>query len=276
MSMPRPNYRVLLSYDAERKVYIARVPELAHCQAEGATRSEAITQLEGELDALMQNLAERGTRPPEAIDEQPVSGDLAVKISRSLQRELTFQAQLDGIEISQLVSELLAGGLESRQRGRRRRPGNEAAQSEERGPRPEAARREARSETDEDAQPASLNERGEREGRFEGRGRRGGNYNHGGASRFQGYLEDRASFIEYVRQVEQEGNRPRNEGRFTGGRGDGGGRPGPRQHERGGRRDERPNRENRGDRDNRPRSGGPSGGASGKPTTSSHDPDTTG
>ena len=67
--MSKPNYRVVISFDGERKTYTARVPELAHCTAEGATRAEAMSQLEQELEAILAGLASQGKLPPPAIDD---------------------------------------------------------------------------------------------------------------------------------------------------------------------------------------------------------------
>lgn len=243
--MSRPNYRVLLSYDGERKVFVARIPELPPCTGEGATRSEAIANMERELDALLQNLGDSGSRVPGAIDDLPASGELSVKVSRSLQRDLAFHAQVEGVELNQFLAELLAAGLEHRLRSGRpqRRPHpNEAG--------PDAERRSERSHG---------NERSDREhdgGRWRDRDRNN-------AARFHGLLEDRASFMEYVRGLESEGGHGNHRGPRQGGgpgydrgghdnRGGGRGRPyqGPGQnqgqgHGQGprGERNDRPNRD---------------------------------
>ena len=127
--MSRPNYRVVLSFDSERKTYIARVPELQHCTAEGSTRAEAIAQVEQEIDALLSNLLSQGKSMPPAIDDTPQSGEFTVKVSRGLHRELLWQAASDGVEIGQFAGELLSAALENRRGSRGRRPqfdGNQA------------------------------------------------------------------------------------------------------------------------------------------------------
>lgn len=237
--MSSPNYRVHVSFDGERKVFVARVPELPACLGEGATRGEALTNMERELDALVANFADRGARPPVAADDEAVSGELQLQVSRSLHRELLFAARAEGVEPAQLVSELLAAGLEHRQRRTAgRRPSSPEASSESAG-----------------------NSRGRDAGHDAGRG--GRFYDDGGrrgdrntAARFHGLLEDRASFMEYVRGVEAEGRAPANRGGFGGG--DRGRRPpGPG----GGRRPE-------GRDDGRgPRGGGGAGGG-GRPGSS--------
>jgi predicted RNase H-like HicB family nuclease len=120
--MSSPNYRVHVSFDGERKVFVARVPELPACLGEGATRSEALINMERELEALVANFADRGARPPVAADDEAVSGELQLQVSRSLHRELLFAARAEGVELGQLVSELVAAGLEHRQRRSGRRP----------------------------------------------------------------------------------------------------------------------------------------------------------
>src|SRR5262249_34149547 len=97
--------------------FIARIPELVPCTGEGATRGEALLNMERELDALLQNLTDSGGRWPVAIDDLAAdSGELTLKVSRSLGRDLAFQAQVEGVELGQLAAEILAAGLEHRLR----------------------------------------------------------------------------------------------------------------------------------------------------------------
>lgn len=187
--MSRPNYRVVLAFDSERKTFTARVPELPHCTAEGLTRAEAILHVEEELEALYANLLSQGRTPPLPLDELPDSGDITVKTSRGLHRDLRWQAAQEGVDLSQLAAELLAQGLEQRRQARPRRSyENQPSHSDQRGPR---------------------NDGGDR--------RRGGPPNH--------MLDDRAHFIEYVRNLENDGRRgpgqgPSRDGRRNDSRGD--------------------------------------------------------
>lgn len=243
--MERPNYRVLLSYDSERKVFTARVPELPPCVGEGANRGEALANMERELDALLGNAGEQGGRLPPAIDELPSSGEITVKVSKTLHRDLAFLAQVEDIELSQLASELLASGLEHRQRAGRpqRRPQHSAGPREHQNAGEEPPRRQDRPE-----------HRGEHRGDNEGNRWRGGDRNT--AARFHGLLEDRASFMEYVRGLESEGGHGRPPRGNYGGQGGHGGQGGGGYDRGGGRRG--PPRGDRPPRDRRP--GGAGGG----------------
>lgn len=243
--MSSPNYRVHVSFDGERKVFVARVPELPACLGEGASRSEALINMERELEALVANFADRGARPPVAADDEAVSGELQLQVSRSLHRELLFAARAEGVELGQLVSELLAAGLEHRQRRSARRPSA-----------PEASSESAGNSRGRDAGPD-----GGRGGRYYDDGGRRGDRNT--AARFHGLLEDRAHFMEYVRGVEAEGRAPSGRGGFGGG--DRGRRPpGPglgRRPE--GRPEGRPDARPEGRPSNRDDGRGPRGGGSG-------------
>src|SRR6185436_11225000 len=117
------NYRVLVHYDPDRSVYVARAPELEHCSAEGTTRAEALAKVEEEMNAQLDVIREQGGTPPTAFDgnELAYSGELGVKVSRTLHGDLAWQARAEGIEMSQLLAEILAGALEGR-RQRARRP----------------------------------------------------------------------------------------------------------------------------------------------------------
>src|SRR5689334_22649863 len=85
--MSKPNYRVIVTFDGERKLFAARAPELEHCTAEGATRAEAIAKAEEEIDAQLANMLSHGSTPPRAVDEEQFSGEVTAKVSKTLHRD---------------------------------------------------------------------------------------------------------------------------------------------------------------------------------------------
>jgi predicted RNase H-like HicB family nuclease len=215
-----PNYRVVVQFDPERKVFTARAPELEHCSGEGATRAEAVSKVEEEIEATLGNMKESGTNPPPGLDDggddPTLTGDLTAKVSRSLHRDLAWQARLEGLEIGQLVSELLAGAIDARrqQRGRRPNPQDRSGNTSDQGQRGG----------------------GDRGPRRDDRRQGGGQQGQGG--RYHAIMDDRATFLEYVRGLEkqQQGPGGGQQGNFRGGgRGDGGGGRGRRGPGPGGR-----------------------------------------
>lgn len=202
--MSKPNYRATLTFDPERRIFVARAPELEHCSGEGATRAEAVAKLEEEIDAQLANMLSHGSTPPRAVDEETFSGEVTAKVSKLLHRDLTYQARSEGIDLDHLVGELLASALESRRQTRGARSGNSRPR-------------------DDQMPHDNVGNRYEGGGRQRGFGGRGNNAH---------ILDDRANFIEYVRGLEQQGG-------GMGGRhgGHGGGPPGGggRRRGRGGR-----------------------------------------
>jgi len=203
-----PNYRVVVQYDPARYVFVARAPELRHISGEGASRGEALAHLEEEIDAQLANAKESGGSLPPPTDgesDDSFSGELTAKVSRGLHRELAFQARAEGVELGPLVGELLAQGLEARRQGRRR----PAAQ--------------ASGERDERPQAASAPGPGPQQGNDRRPPYRGGQ-----GGRYHAIMEDRATFLEYVRGLESGGGPPRNRGDRRRGPGPGGGGGGGR------------------------------------------------
>lgn len=122
--MTNTNYRMIISYSESKTAFIAQAPELPGCVAEGATREEAIRKLEEEMAAQVENIAAQGLPIPEPIDAQDFNGNLTVKVSSTLHRDLAFMAKQEEVEIETLLVELLTRGVNQRwmSRGRQQRP----------------------------------------------------------------------------------------------------------------------------------------------------------
>ncbi len=186
--MSKPNYRVTVQYDSDRKTFVASVLELEHCRAEGATRAEAIAKAEEEIDAQLANMLSHGSTPPRALDEEQFTGEFSLKISKQLHRDLAFFARNEGVDLSHAAGEMLAAAIDARKQGRGR-PGSRP--SEESGNRHSGA-----------------NESGPRRGGY-------------GRSSYSPALDDRANFIEYVRGLEQSQGQAHGPGHGRGGHGGG-------------------------------------------------------
>jgi predicted RNase H-like HicB family nuclease len=68
-------FRVLIEQD-EDGVFVAEVPSLPGCVSQGATRREAVQNVEEAIAAYLESLNERGEPVPPGIDEELV--DVAV------------------------------------------------------------------------------------------------------------------------------------------------------------------------------------------------------
>ncbi len=177
-------YRLEVSYVSDKQLFVASIPELKDIRATGATRAEALTQVEEQLEAAFRKAAENGTEMPKPIDGQEFSGEVALELSPSLHRELAFLAARDKIEINQLAVEMLAAG---------------------------AARRIAPN-SQERPRPRSNQSRSGRQNRRPGKGKN-----------YFDIMDDKASFIEYVRGLDNKGGGRGGNTRGGGSRGGGGG-----------------------------------------------------
>lgn len=188
-------YRVAVQYDPRRAAYIARAPELIGCEAEGPTRVDALANLEEELDAQVETMRDQGNPPPPAVDDwaaeseaeagadtgsEPATeplGTVTARVSASVHRELQYHARAEGVELDALVAELLVEALALRNA---------------RELRPRVRRRSHEERQDRD-------NRGNQRGR-EGRGARGS---------YSDIMDDKASFLEYVRGLDNDPGRSR-------------------------------------------------------------------
>ena len=194
------NYRVSVTFDAARKVFVASAPELLSCSAQGDTRAAALEALEDEIAAQIANMRDQGATPPIPVDElQPprdddpdgraghfkgqLDGRVSAKLSASLHRELLYLARAEGMPLDVLAAELLAeslalrsarelrAGVGKRDRDGNQRDGNRREQSQPGRQRDDSGRR-----------------RRER-------------------SSYTDIMQDKASFLEYVRGQEQSQQR---------------------------------------------------------------------
>ncbi len=173
-------YRILVHFDASTEKFVAAVPELGEIKTEGKTRTEAIEKAEEAIESAIRNAAEQDTPLPPPMDRTEFSGELTVKISPSLHRELAFLATEDGMEPDQLAAELINTGIAIKTTGRLK---TGSARSTTRDDRGSGGRRRS-------GRPPKKN--------------------------YHNIMDDRAAFIEYVRSIDAGGKR--GGGRSRGGR----------------------------------------------------------
>lgn len=95
--------------------FLARIPELEGCFADGATVEEALANLDVVLEEWLELSIERGEFLPEPrrLVSDDVSGRFSVRVPRSLHRELSEAAEKEGCSLNQLVNLILSQGVRS-------------------------------------------------------------------------------------------------------------------------------------------------------------------
>lgn len=179
--MSEQKYRIVIGFDTEKECYVARAPELDECNAEAETAEAALTALHEEIEAQVINIREAGGKVPTPLVEADVTGEVTLKISKTMHRELAWLARLEELPEEQIASELFQAALSYRLSQNPRQ--NRSAQS--------GNRRDSQGQ-------------GQGDNRGRGRGRQGGGP---GRGRYHQIMDDRANFIEYVRGLEQGGGR---------------------------------------------------------------------
>jgi predicted RNase H-like HicB family nuclease len=92
-------------------VVSARVVELDGCFSEGPTMEIALANLQDALELWLEAAMESGSPIPEPraeFESSEYSGRFTVRVARSLHRELSEAARLEGLSLNQFVSGLLA------------------------------------------------------------------------------------------------------------------------------------------------------------------------
>jgi predicted RNase H-like HicB family nuclease len=101
-------YRIAVEWSDEDKVFIARIPALHGCMAHGSTAEKATHEVRVAADAMLSVLKEDGDLPPPEDTTADFSGQLRIRLPRSLHESLARSAQLEGVSLNQLMVARLA------------------------------------------------------------------------------------------------------------------------------------------------------------------------
>jgi antitoxin HicB len=132
----------------EDGIFVASVPELEGCFADGDTVEEALANLDQVLrDWLALALEEQAKIPePRRQDDELFSGRFSVRVPRSLHRRLSLRAEAEGASLNQLIGVLLAQSIQNEPTDRPVEPSQQPAAD---------ARRDIREDIAADAVPAT-------------------------------------------------------------------------------------------------------------------------
>lgn len=107
MAEPFP-YRIIIRWSDEDSSYIAEVPELPGCMADGSTSEAAIKEAR-KVARLWMEVAKREKREiPRPIDQRRYSGKFLVRVPPDLHRELDFEAKTQKVSLNRLIALKLA------------------------------------------------------------------------------------------------------------------------------------------------------------------------
>ena len=111
-------YRVLTEYSQEDEAYVARVPAFEGLAAHGDTPEEATHEATVAAEGMLASLRERHRPIPEPDASADYSGQLRLRLPRSMHARLSKLADAEDTSLNNLLVALIGEGL-----GRRRAAG---------------------------------------------------------------------------------------------------------------------------------------------------------
>ena len=101
-------YPIYLRWSEEDQAWIAEIPDLPGCIADGKTETEAIKAVGRTASLWLQVAKEEKRKIPRQSDLGEPSGRFLVRLPKSLHRRLQLLAKRENVSLNQLVSNLLA------------------------------------------------------------------------------------------------------------------------------------------------------------------------
>jgi antitoxin HicB len=110
----RFNYRVVVEWSAEDEAFVARVPALPGCAAHGRAPEAATREAVIAARGILESMRAHGDALPVSDVAAGYSGQLRLRLPRSLHERLSRMAALDGVSLNQELVALLASSAGAR------------------------------------------------------------------------------------------------------------------------------------------------------------------
>jgi predicted RNase H-like HicB family nuclease len=100
-------YRIVVEWSDADEAYVAHVPALPGCEAQGRTIDEAVLRVRAEAESFIQDLQQKNRPvPPEDVVAR-YSGQVSVHLPRSLHARLSRLASVEGVPLDQVMMALI-------------------------------------------------------------------------------------------------------------------------------------------------------------------------
>ncbi len=91
--------------------FLAEVPDLPGCMADGATEDEAIIEIHDAMESWIKTAEEAGDPIPKASVPENYSGQWRIRVPKHLHAALALQAKEEGVSLNMFAATLLAQGV---------------------------------------------------------------------------------------------------------------------------------------------------------------------
>jgi len=102
------NYSINVAWSDEDGGYIATVPEFDDVSAFGETPAEALREVLIALEECVEVYKEEGIPLPVPSKRSPYSGQLRLRMPRTLHGKLAVMAEKEGVSLNQLMVSMLS------------------------------------------------------------------------------------------------------------------------------------------------------------------------
>ena len=93
----------------DKTYWMAEIPDLPGCLSDGATPEEAVQMIMDAKETWIESMVQRGYPIPEPRAEPAYSGNLLVRMPKSLHGQLASEAKREGVSLNQHIVAVLAG-----------------------------------------------------------------------------------------------------------------------------------------------------------------------
>ena len=108
-------YSMQLFWSEDDDEYVALVPEFPHLSALAATPAEAAAEAVVVTEAVLEVLAEEERDAPQPQILSSYSGEIRVRMPRTLHQKLAGRALMENVSLNTLIVTLLAEGMGARE-----------------------------------------------------------------------------------------------------------------------------------------------------------------
>jgi antitoxin HicB len=119
-------YRIVVEWSEEDRAFVARVPVLPGCAAHGATAERATHEAERAAALMLEVMLEDGRPLPPEDASADYSGQLRLRLPKSLHERVSQLATAEGVSLNTLLLSLIAEGC-GRQAPQAAEPATKAA-----------------------------------------------------------------------------------------------------------------------------------------------------
>jgi predicted RNase H-like HicB family nuclease len=102
-------YRMVVEWSDEDRAFVARVPALPGCMAHGSTSARAVKEAQEAAEAILTVMKDRGHALPEEDVAADYSGQIRLRMPRSLHERLARLSSAEGVSLNQLMLAMLSG-----------------------------------------------------------------------------------------------------------------------------------------------------------------------